>query len=289
MKKLLFSGMVYALYAFSTSSMASQQLICSNPTIGKWYPLPEQTQVNYSIVNEPLIDLTDQHDIQQQIYFSYVNINQENYSQLANLCAEHYIPQVVDLDANIWSIFKISDGNQHYQFAKGVLSVACSQYCDFTKQIINTLQAIYNNPYNVDYRIWFNENKSQLKLQLVSQRGAMGTHFNHENYTLSINLFDLNGTYQSSEGEVPFTISRLFAHEIIHAFQYEAFGEDQEAETIYKTNILLEEIGLELPERQVDEYNPLNMLSNTDQKSFARALPEPTPEQRFNAFFNRPG
>ena len=183
-------------------------------------------------------------------------------------------------------MFRITDRKKGEQFAPGAsvnrMKSGSNNEYEVLSQAYNVLRKLAINNTDKDVRQFLQNTDNSYTINLTTLQDKKGSYVDFKEKWIQINLLELGTSYSTiAQLESTFTLQRLITHEVVHAAAQ--FG-TTEAEVVRRTNLLLSELDYTDAERM-----PLSASMNDNLRyAFIQAGPPPTPNQRFNAFFNRP-
>ena len=216
----------------------------------------------------------------------YTNVDNNQYESWLIQCPEDYLLEAYLPSVNSRTVFRITDGKKGEQFAPGAsvnrMKSGSSNEYEVLSQAYNVLRKLAINNTDEDVKQFLQNADNGYTINLTTLQDEKGSYVDFHEKWIQINLLELGTPYPTvAQLESEFTLQRLITHEVVHAAAQ--FGTSEE-EVITRTNLLLSELDYTDSERMPQSA----FMSDNSRYAFIQASPPPTPNQRFNAFFNRP-
>lgn len=216
----------------------------------------------------------------------YTEVDSNQYDLWSVKCPVGYLLEAYLPTVNTRTIFKVVDKRGSMQFAPGVsinrIKDGSSNEYEILSQAFDVLIKLAVNRVDDDVRHFLQDGNNNYTINLTTLQDEKGSFVDFKERRIQINLLELGMPYQNmNQLESEFTLQHLITHEIVHA---SAEPGTPEEDVIRRTNLLLSDC------EYTDE--PRMPISGSDNNNiryaFIQASAPATPNQRFNAFFNRP-
>jgi hypothetical protein len=262
------------------------QPVCITPNQGLTTDSVAQyipSSITLPIKRTSLVTLNDQTAIE----FKFAIVNEDQYQEWDNQCGE---------EAELWAFipnthefigFNYQATSSENIFSKNQLSCSLKDGCLNLLRVFDLLNQLASQTYDLDVRNFLINRAQNYSLNIATEANSLGTHIDHTQQRITIDLRNLDSTYFSdaSQTQVAFTLPRLITHEVIHAAIGGCNSDHAESKVIERTNQLLSALGfVNEPRLSIEQQ-----YQHNDQcLSFIQAAPPPPPGEAFYRFFNRP-